>query len=304
MQAIAEHETLALELPGSICIVSVRFTNLKIGGEYDRPFLAKEWGYKGFQAISRGVVTPIDTNYIILFVTEEKQQSLTQYKDYIQDSLLHWEGEEKHASDYRIISASTNDDQIHLFYRKQHHSPFVYMGEIWLLEHNLLIDTPSQFIFSLKATDDINEEAADYDVNFEHANRNLAETERNAISKSRIGQGVYRDGLFRLWGSCAVTGYTRPTMLLASHIKPWKSCSNKERLDPYNGLLLHPTIDRFFDKGFISFDDSGNLLKARDIVNEELQLVGVDPAAKLRMLPNNTKLYLEFHRDTIFDHTL
>ena len=95
--------------------MSVNFENLKIGRQYDRPYLAKVWGYKGFQAISRGVVTPARTDYIILFVTKEKQEALTQYNDYLDDNILHCEGEERHSSDIRIINAEKSNDEIHLF---------------------------------------------------------------------------------------------------------------------------------------------------------------------------------------------
>lgn len=40
----------------------------------------------------------------------------------------------------------------------------------------------------------------------------------------------------------------------ASHIKPWRKCSNKERLDPQNGLLLTARINALFDCGLISND--------------------------------------------------
>ncbi|GMW05571.1 MAG: hypothetical protein AMXMBFR8_03680 [Nevskiales bacterium] len=36
--------------------------------------------------------------------------------------------------------------------------------------------------------------------------------------------------------------------------------SNEERLDGENGLLLTPTIDHLFDRGFISFEGDGRLL--------------------------------------------
>lgn len=67
----------------------VSLEKLKIGQEYERPSLADIWGYKGFQAISRGVVTPSGTKYIILFVTKQKQEALTQYNDYLDGELLH-----------------------------------------------------------------------------------------------------------------------------------------------------------------------------------------------------------------------
>ena len=128
--------------------MAVSFEKLQIGQIYERPYLADLWGYKGFQAISRGVVTPARTNFIILFVTKEKQGALTQYNDYIDGKYLHWEGEEKHTSDSRIINATRNDE-IHLFYRDIHHSPFVYYGIISLLDHKKRTIKPSQFVFSI-----------------------------------------------------------------------------------------------------------------------------------------------------------
>ena len=54
----------------------------------------------------------------------------------------------------------------------------------------------------------------------------------------------------RLWGGrCAVTGLDLPLLLRASHIKPWRDSDNRERLDPYNGLLLSPSYDAAFDWG-------------------------------------------------------
>ena len=110
----------------------VSFKSLVVGNSYDRLFLSELWGYRGFQAIARGVVTPANSKIIVLFVTEEKQESLTQYRDFLEGNLLHWEGEERHSSDDRVINAAAAGDEIHLFYRKMHHSPFVYMGPVQL----------------------------------------------------------------------------------------------------------------------------------------------------------------------------
>lgn len=71
-------------------------------------------------------------------------------------------------------------------------------------------------------------------------------TEKELLLKTRIGQGSFRQKLIALWGGCAVTGYKDTSMLVASHIKPWRASSNKERLDGYNGLLLLPTLDKAF----------------------------------------------------------
>src|SRR5436190_22707933 len=87
---------------------------LKIGARYTRPELAKEWGYDSHHAISRGVVTPQGEKVIILFVTRIKQESLTQYNDYLSGDLLFWEGQEKHGTDDRVITAEKAGDEIHL----------------------------------------------------------------------------------------------------------------------------------------------------------------------------------------------
>tara|TARA_R110001599_G_scaffold246726_2_gene446772 strand:+ start:5369 stop:5575 length:207 start_codon:yes stop_codon:yes gene_type:complete len=52
---------------------SISFEKLTVGQKYERPYLSELWGYKGHQAISSGSVMPAGTNYIILFITKEKQ---------------------------------------------------------------------------------------------------------------------------------------------------------------------------------------------------------------------------------------
>lgn len=278
----------------------VSFDNLVVGSNYERPQLAEMWGYKGFQAISRGVVTPADTNYIILFVTEEKQESLTQYNDFLIGGQLHWEGEKKHGSDLRIIAANFGPDQIHLFHRKRHHSPFSYLGRIYLEQHNQRSDGPSQFIFFLANSSELSEDNASYVVDSELLDLDPKRTEKEAVRASRVGQGVFRDGLFRIWGSCAVTGYERPRVLMASHIKPWRHSNDHERLDPFNGLLLQPTIDKLFDLGLVSFTDKGDLLRASSFASRELDKLGLGQELKLRAVNIETRKYLEYHRDVEF----
>jgi putative restriction endonuclease len=90
--------------------------------------------------------------------------------------------------------------------------------------------------------------------------KSLEKTERESIVKSRIGQGLFRDRVVELWGSCSVTGLGNLSLLRASHIKPWRDSTNQERLDPMNGLLLQPTLDHLFDLGLISFDETGAVL--------------------------------------------
>ncbi len=98
------------------------------------------------------------------------------------------------------------------------------------------------------------------------------------------------------WGGrCAVTGCSVVEVLRASHVKPWRRSSNKERLDPHNGLLLGAHLDALFDAGLISFDDDGSMLISKQVRlkdREQLRLVG-----GLRRAPSEElKRYLAYHR--------
>lgn len=87
-------------------------------------------------------------------------------------------------------------------------------------------------------------------------------TEREQLAKARVGQGLYRSRVELIEAGCRLTGVTDRRFLRASHIKPWSKSDSREKLDGNNGLLLAPHIDHLFDKGFISFEDNGRLLRS------------------------------------------
>lgn len=116
---------------------------------------------------------------------------------------------------------------------------------------------------------------------------------------ARRGQGQFREALMRVWNSaCAVTGLTCNEVLRASHVKPWADSTAKERLDSNNGLLLSANLDALFDKGLITFDDSGLMqISARLSANHQAAL-GLPMA--LRAVPSGLVPYLQYHRDNVF----
>ena len=101
--------------------------------------------------------------------------------------------------------------------------------------------------------------------------------------------------------ACRITGVTKEAHLRASHCKPWRDSSNDERLDGENGLLLTPTIDHLFDRGFIGFEDNGNLLISPVAHLESLSRMGLSVNANqnVGMFSAGQKRYLEYHRDKI-----
>jgi len=271
-------------------------TPLERGCLYTRPELAVLWGYAGYQAFARGVFTPQGAHKIILFVTREKQASLTAYVDALVGDHLTWEGEAGHQSDYRIARAAESGESIHLFYRDVHHTPFRYHGQVLLTRFSEQRNAPSRFEFQLlhdlSPFDDLREHSPELTT--------LAITEREQVTKARVGQGQFRENLLSMWRGCAVTGVDRPDLVRASHIKPWRLSSNQERLDPHNGLLLLPQYDHLFDAGYISFDDDGRLLESPVIEIISPAVLGVERGARLRRITDGHREFLEFHRRRMF----
>jgi len=287
-----------------------RFTEpLEIGKSYDRPILARLWGLAGFEAISRGVYTPAGQKLIILFVTREKQDCLTQYRDFLQDNVLFWEGEKGHGSDSRILQASQAGEEIHLFYRERHHSPFTYHGRTILLRCNRYTDRPSAFEFDVvllaaalapAETMQVAEDPADYAVISEAGMNGI---DRMAVAKHRgIAQRIFRGNLLRLWsGSCAVTGVQEERVLRSGHIKPWAKSSVQEKVDHFNGLLLVPNLDALFNEGLISFRDDGRILISNHWRPDDQQRMHITPELHLREIHLESRPYLAYHRDVLFE---
>jgi hypothetical protein len=122
------------------------------------------------------------------------------------------------------------------------------------------------------------------------------ETERKALIDARVGQGTFRTGVISVWGRCAVTGCSLQSVLVASHIVPWKQATNAERLDPFNGLLLTPNLDRLLDHCLISFKDDGSMLLSKDLSAETMAVLGVSEKSKLRFVRPAALPYLRRHR--------
>ena len=272
------------------------FSNIELGRKYSRPWLATEWGFRGFEAISRGVFCPRGGGQIILFVTRIKQNSLEQYNDYISGEYLFWEGEKGHGNDQRIANSTRSGEEVHLFYREIHHSPFEYKGLVTVAGVGFVPHRPTKFIFhldhDLSAQDDL--------TTHQDEIKNLPETERQSVIKARIGQGTFRQQLLEMWQGCAVTDVKLPNVLRASHIKPWRFSTNDERLNAYNGLLLLPQYDQLFDRGLISFDDLGGIVRSPVLEGIEPAKLGINPNDSLRSISDQHKKFLEYHRQEVF----
>ncbi len=128
----------------------------------------------------------------------------------------------------------------------------------------------------------------------------IGPTEIERLSKARRGQDVFRDNVRQIEKGCRVTGVADPSLLIASHIKPWRVASDAEKLDGYNGLLLAPHVDHLFDKGYISFEDGGEMLVTATLDPQILRAWGMQMPANVGRFHDRHKGYLAYHRSQVF----
>jgi len=128
----------------------------------------------------------------------------------------------------------------------------------------------------------------------------LTETVREQLIMARIGQGKCRSRVNIVSPACRVTGISDGNFLIASHIKPWRVCSNEERLDGNNGLMLSPHIDQLFDEGYISFEDDGSLVVSSALPPEVLAAWSIDVRGNAGKLNEHQSRYMAYHRESVF----
>ena len=131
----------------------------------------------------------------------------------------------------------------------------------------------------------------------------LSATQKQQLVTARKGQGLFRENVRALEPRCRVTGVTNPWLLIAGHIKPWRSCETAaERLDGANGLMLTPDVDRLFDRGMIGFADDGAVLVSPALADADLAAMGLEGLAGRCVGPFTAAqaVYLEWHRRWVF----
>jgi hypothetical protein len=126
-------------------------------------------------------------------------------------------------------------------------------------------------------------------------------TERKGLVTSRVGQGAYRKRIIHRWEyKCAVTGFDKLDVLIASHIVPWADSKDNERLDVHNGLLLSPTYDALFDRHLITFEDNGKIILSKNIEMQAFEKIGVIGKEKIKNFSPHNLIYLDRHRNLFY----
>lgn len=130
----------------------------------------------------------------------------------------------------------------------------------------------------------------------------ISDKKKVQLIQARIGQGEYRKKLLEDCMFCPITDVNDERLLVASHIKPWAKCDDKEKIDPNNGFMFTPTYDKLFDRGFISFDNDKKMLVSPWISPMNQKRLNIYEGKKIEKLQLNEKRkqYLEYHRENIF----
>ena len=145
------------------------------------------------------------------------------------------------------------------------------------------------------------EQWEEHQLNSIRDNAAIPETEREQVVMARRGQGLFKSRVMTIERSCRITGVTREEHLRASHCKPWRDSSNEERLNGENGLLLTPNADHLFDRGFIGFEDGGDIIISPVADSESLARLGIDTKRRTNVgkFSAGQRKFLDFHRESV-----
>ncbi len=130
-------------------------------------------------------------------------------------------------------------------------------------------------------------------------NKNLKGKEREYLVKTRINQDYFRTILLKKNDGCCLCKVKKAELLIASHIKPWSKSEPEQKLDPENGLLLCPDHDALFDKGYITFDDNGQIIISASLSDNDKDAMRLYNIPKI-CLSEKKREYMEYHRKHIF----
>ena len=145
------------------------------------------------------------------------------------------------------------------------------------------------------------DDESEYEINLEiEARKLIGDPVKIELTKSRRGQGIFKANLRLVEHRCRITGVSNIKHLRASHIKPWAASDNHEKIDGYNGLLLSPHVDHLFDRGFISFEDSGNILVSKELNPKVLEQWSLHSSQNVGEFRAAQCHYLDYHRQVIY----
>lgn len=301
------------ELTQPVSLVAGSSLPFQVGALYSRKTdIHDRFGGRRQQGISMSKDSP----FVIVFTGDAGK--LHGYADeWDEDGVFHYYGEGQ-SGDMTMTAGNRAVDR-HLLDGKRllvfkslgHGKPYRFDGEFvkrsWYNKPN----TPATrgpnrnaIVFRLDPIDTAPLIAVDKVAQASPAELEIGSTTVMRLSAARTKQQLFRRRLIDIEKQCRLTKIMDLRFLRASHIKPWASCETAtERTDGNNGLLLTPSADSLFDRGWISFETSGKLLVSTDLPSEVVGRIGLKLKSGLSCGAFNPqqRTYLEFHQNSVFE---
>ena len=144
------------------------------------------------------------------------------------------------------------------------------------------------------------------------------QTSRLVEMRIRLGQHRFARQVYANYGHrCAFCGFAPHEligkgMLRASHIKPWRHATSRERLDPRNGIAACPIHDAAFDAGLLTVNGGLRIHRAPRLDASLAHDEGTPAYFGAPVLRDTLstpaggaeprRRYLEFHKVHVFDN--
>ena len=264
-----------------------------------------------------GISTPPASPYVILFTGEAgKQHGYHDFWD--DDNVLHYYGEGQRGDmkfsrgNRAIREHLQNGKRLLLFQMMGSKRPYRFLGEFQFLNAYEQAGVPDTegllrkaLVFKLQPLESAFEPFQKSITDARAPEIELAATATRQIMEIRTKQSLFKRRLLTVEKECRLTHIADLRFLRASHIKPWAKCaSGNERVDGNNGLLLSPTADHLFDRGWITFDDNGALVRSAQLPGDIISRIGIDlnQGRKCGSFSADQKEYLEYHRNAVFEN--
>lgn len=306
---------------------------LKLGEKYTKKELSELLNQETLSVVREGLFHCNNSDSTLFFCDLEKsgKEDRFHFDDFFEEDFFHWDSQTtQHINSPRIQEIVKGERTPHLFVRiqpkiKSKTQPFVYCGRLVYSEHEENTSKPVHLIFQNIDYDDFTDNDDLLDIYLWKpgkigkttkskisksgivSKRRIQvykkpdETERKGLVTSRVGQGYYRQQIVEKWkGECPVSKSNIKQILISSHIVPWSESNDEERLDVENGILLSPNVDSLFDKHFISFEDTGEILISSKIDMDNLNSLGISQSTIIPV-SEGMKKYLKRHRDKFYE---
>jgi 5-methylcytosine-specific restriction enzyme A len=281
----------------------------EVGGLYSRR-LEVHARFGGQQ--QGGISTPRDHPYIFAFTGEVGRAH--GYHDYWdEDGLFHYFGEGQSGDmtytggNRAILRHAVDGKRLFVFQMLGRGKPYRFLGEFNLVRaeevfgsSNTSGETRKSIVFVLEPI--LAEVAIPNWVSDAFPNV-VGPTSKSAIVQVRTQQSLFRKRVADFEKGCRLTNICDLRFLRASHVKPWSKCdSDAERIDGNNGLLLCPQGDLLFDRGWITFDEKGGLVRAAELPADVVSKIGLNlrPGRRCGEFRPEQQNYMDFHRSEIF----